>query len=100
MALWPAPRTVIGEYRRMADHHRFAADELVLMLAFVLGDKPGGVERVPPRSWFGERYWCEGVVSTCRGRLVVHSDGFRAEHARVEALAVPPRLLPADPHRA
>jgi hypothetical protein len=41
-----------------------------------------------PRSWFGEAYWCEGVVSTW-GRLVVHTDGFRAEHARVEALAVP-----------
>jgi hypothetical protein len=40
-----------------------------------------------PRSWFGEAYWCEGVVSAW-GRLVVHNDGFRAEHARVEALAV------------
>ena len=44
-----------------------------------------------PRSWFGEAYWCEGVVSAW-GRLVVHPDGFRAEHARVEALAVPPGL--------
>jgi hypothetical protein len=44
-----------------------------------------------PRSWFGEAYWCEGVVSAW-GRLVVHADGFRAEHARVEALAVPDRL--------
>jgi hypothetical protein len=41
-----------------------------------------------PRSWFGEAYWCEGVVSAW-GRLVVHGEGFRAEHARVEALAVP-----------
>ena len=41
-----------------------------------------------PRSWFGEAYWCEGVVSAW-GRLVVHAEGFRAEHARVEALAVP-----------
>ena len=41
-----------------------------------------------PRSWFGEAYWCEGVVSAW-GRLVVHEDGFRAEHARVEAVAVP-----------
>ena len=46
-----------------------------------------------PRSWFGEAYWCEGVVSAW-GRLVVHHDGFRAEHARVEALAVPPGLQP------
>ena len=44
-----------------------------------------------PRSWFGEAYWCEGVVSAW-GRLVVHNDGFRAEHARVEALAVPEPL--------
>jgi hypothetical protein len=43
-----------------------------------------------PRSWFGEAYWCEGVVSAW-GRLVVHADGFRAEHARVEALAIPER---------
>jgi hypothetical protein len=45
-----------------------------------------------PRSWFGEAYWCEGVVSAW-GRLVVHADGFRAEHVRVEALAVPRRLV-------
>src|SRR6185312_924352 len=44
-----------------------------------------------PRSWFGEAYWCEGVVSAW-GRVVVHLDGFRAEHARVEALAVPDGL--------
>jgi hypothetical protein len=44
-----------------------------------------------PRSWFGEAYWCEGVVSAW-GRVVVHADGFRAEHARVEALAVPDGL--------
>ena len=44
-----------------------------------------------PRSWFGEAYWCEGVVSAW-GRLVVHNDGLRAEHARVEALAVPAGL--------
>jgi hypothetical protein len=55
-----------------------------------------------PRSWFGEAYWCEGVVSAW-GRLVVHADGFRAEHARVEALAVPgplPRLGAEQVHRA
>src|SRR4051794_6982979 len=46
-----------------------------------------------PRSWFGEAYWCEGVVSAW-GRLVVHQDGFRAEHARVEALAVPDGMRP------
>jgi hypothetical protein len=41
-----------------------------------------------PRSWFGDAYWCEGVVSAW-GRIVVHDDGFRAEHARVEAVAIP-----------
>jgi hypothetical protein len=54
-----------------------------------------------PRSWFGEAYWCEGVVSAW-GRLVVHRDGFRAEHARVEALAVPAgleRMGAAEVHR-
>jgi hypothetical protein len=55
-----------------------------------------------PRSWFGEAYWCEGVVSAW-GRLVVHADGFRAEHARVEALAIPDcvqRIGAAHVHRA
>jgi hypothetical protein len=55
-----------------------------------------------PRSWFGEAYWCEGVVSAW-GRVVVHGEGFRAEHARVEALAVPEGLVrfgAAHVHRA
>jgi hypothetical protein len=55
-----------------------------------------------PRSWFGEVYWCEGVVSAW-GRLVVHADGFRAENVRVEALAVPDGRKPvgaAQVHRA
>jgi hypothetical protein len=46
-----------------------------------------------PRSWFGEAYWCEGVI-TAWGRVEIHRDGFRAEHARVEALAVPERAFP------
>jgi hypothetical protein len=51
-----------------------------------------------PRSWYGEAYWCEGVI-TAWGRVELHRDGFRAEHARVEALAVPERVsYPA--HRA
>lgn len=40
------------------------------------------------RGYYGELSWCEGVV-TGWGRLVVHADGWRAEHARVEALAWP-----------
>jgi hypothetical protein len=39
------------------------------------------------RTYFGEHYWCEGVISAW-GRVVVYADGWRAEHARVEALAL------------
>lgn len=46
-----------------------------------------------PRSWFGEAYWCEGVI-TAWGRVELHRDGFRAQHARVEALAPPERGYP------
>src|SRR4051812_10791780 len=52
-----------------------------------------------PRSWFGEAYWCEGVVSAW-GRIVVHGDGLRAQFARVEALAVPEGYGPAQVHSA
>ena len=34
----------------MAEQRRFSADELLLMLAFVLGDEPGGVTTVPQLS--------------------------------------------------
>lgn len=37
------------------------------------------------RNWFGEFDWVEGIV-TVWGRLEVHHDGLRAEHARIEAL--------------
>ena len=54
--------------------------------------------RMGLRSYYGEMWWCEGVVSAW-GRIEVHADGLRAEHARVEALGVPelgnPRLGPA-----
>ena len=47
------------------------------------------------RNYYGEVWWCEGVVSAW-GRVEVHADGYRAEFARVEALGVPdlgnPRL--------
>jgi len=45
------------------------------------------------RSYYGEFEWVEGVV-TAWGRIVTHRDGLRAEHARIETLA-----LPADPRR-
>jgi hypothetical protein len=50
-------------------------------------DRPG------LRTYHGELWWCEGVIAAW-GRLVVHADGWRAEHARVEALAVPGREDP------
>jgi hypothetical protein len=42
------------------------------------------------RTYYGELWWCEGVIAAW-GRLVVHADGWRAEHARLEALARPDR---------
>lgn len=50
------------------------------------------------QTYHGESWWCEGVISAW-GRVVVHGTGWRAEHARVEALALPggedPRLAAA-----
>ena len=40
------------------------------------------------RSYFGEGEWLEGIISVW-GRIEVHADGLRAEHARVQALALP-----------
>jgi hypothetical protein len=40
------------------------------------------------QSYVGEWEWLEGVV-TAWGRIEVHADGLRAEHARVEALGLP-----------
>ena len=47
------------------------------------------------QSYYGEWLWTEGVLSVW-GRIEVHADGLRAEHGRVEALALPPRN---DPER-
>jgi hypothetical protein len=50
------------------------------------------------RSYYGEQWWCEGVIAAW-GRIEVHADGLRAEYARVEALGIPDltndRLVPA-----
>jgi hypothetical protein len=46
--------------------------------------------RPGPRTWFGEVWWCEGVI-TAWGRIEVHGQGIRAEFARVRALARPER---------
>jgi hypothetical protein len=55
-------------------------------------------ERPGLRTYYGESWWAEGVISAW-GRIVVHGDGWRAQHARIEALALPgeeePRLVEA-----
>ena len=50
--------------------------------------------RPGPRTWFGEVWWCEGVI-TAWGRIEVHGQGIRAQFARVRALAVPEH---GEPH--
>jgi hypothetical protein len=45
-----------------------------------------GPERAP---YVGEFEWVGGIV-TVWGRIEIHHDGLRAEHARIEALAVRP----------
>ena len=45
------------------------------------------------QAYFGEWLWTEGVVSAW-GRIEAHAQGLRAEHARVEALALPPENEP------
>jgi hypothetical protein len=47
------------------------------------------------QAYFGEWEWTEGVVIAW-GRIEAHAQGLRAEHARVEALALPG---PAEPER-
>ena len=46
------------------------------------------------RAYYGEWAWAEGII-TAWGRIEVHADGFRAEHARIEALARPDLDTPA-----
>ena len=46
------------------------------------------------QAYYGEWEMCEGVV-TAWGRIEAHRDGLRAEHARIEALAMPPRHDPS-----
>jgi hypothetical protein len=47
------------------------------------------------QAYYGEWLWTEGVLA-CWGRIEAHADGMRAEHGRIEALALPPRN---DPER-
>ena len=45
------------------------------------------------RAYYGDFAWAEGAI-TAWGRIEVHADGFRAQHARIEALAWPDREGP------
>jgi hypothetical protein len=45
------------------------------------------------RAYYGDFAWAEGIVAAW-GRVEVHADGFRTEHARIEALARPDRDEP------
>lgn len=45
------------------------------------------------RAYYGEFAWAEGIIAAW-GRIEVHADGFRSEHARIEALARPDREEP------
>lgn len=51
--------------------------------------------RAGTQSYYGEWLWTEGVLS-CWGRIEAHAQGLRAEHGRIEVLALPPRN---DPER-
>lgn len=46
------------------------------------------------RAYYGEWAWAEGIIAAW-GRIEVHADGFRTEHARIEALARPDRDDPS-----
>ena len=50
------------------------------------------------RGYFGEWEWLEGIVSVW-GRIEAHADGLRAEHARLEALALPGDRDPGSARR-
>jgi hypothetical protein len=47
------------------------------------------------QGYYGEWLWTDGLLS-CWGRIEAHAQGLRAEHGRIEALALPPRN---DPER-
>jgi hypothetical protein len=46
------------------------------------------------QAYFGEWEWTEGIV-TAWGRIEAHATGLRAQHARVEALGLPPANEPS-----
>ena len=89
-ACWDANRRLQGGRGWLAEPHDSPHPEC--QCGIYAYDAPG------LKAYYGESWWCEGVISAW-GRVVVHGTGWRAEHARVEALAVPatdePRLVSA-----
>jgi len=79
---WDANRSLQGGRGWLAEPHE-SPDE-ACQCGIYAYDSPG------LKSYHGEFWWCEGVI-TAWGRVVVHAAGWRAEHARVEALALPGR---------
>jgi hypothetical protein len=90
-ACWDANRRLQGGRGWLAEPH--ASPHPECQCGIYAYDSPG------LKTYHGESWWCEGVISAW-GRVVVHGTGWRAEHARVEALSVPaaaedPRLSAA-----
>jgi hypothetical protein len=79
-ACWDANRSLQGGRGWLSEPH--ASPHPACQCGIYAYDAPG------LKAYYGESWWCEGVVSAW-GRVVVHETGWRAEHARVEALAAP-----------
>lgn len=81
-ACWPANRVLLKGRGWMAEPHESPHPRC--QCGVYAYHRPG------VQAYYGEWLWTEGVV-TAWGRLEAHRDGLRAEHARIEALALPPR---------
>jgi len=79
-ACWDANRRLQGGRGWLAERHD--SPHPACQCGIYAYDAPG------LKAYYGESWWCEGVISAW-GRVVVHGTGWRAEHARVEALAAP-----------
>lgn len=89
-ACYPANRTLVFGRGWLAEPHE--SPHPACKCGIYAHHRPG------TQSYFGEFHWTEGIV-TVWGRLEVHADGLRAEHACVEALALPP-ARERERHRA
>ena len=86
-ACWPANRTLMQSRGWLAEPHDSPHRDC--QCGVYAYHRPG------VQTYYGEWEWVEGIV-TCWGRVEAHRDGLRAEHARVQALALPPAH---DPRR-